>query len=105
LKELAGIPDEIKLIAPEFIEPVQKMKMMFKEKNCNLTIDEVLIALSIYANKDANAAKALNKVNDLKGCEVHLSIIPNGVNEATYRKLGVNMTCEPKYQTSCMYHI
>ena len=105
LKELAGIPDEIKLIAPEFIEPVQKMKVMFKEKNCNLTIDEVLIALSIYANKDANAAKALNKVNELKGCEVHLSIIPNGVNEATYRKLGVNMTCEPKYQTSCMYHI
>ena len=105
IKELAGIPDEIKLIAPEFIEPVQRMKESFGEKNCTLTIDEVLIALSIYANKDANAAKALEKVKELRGCEVHLSIIPNGINEATYRRLGVNMTCEPKYQTSCMYHI
>ncbi len=103
LKELADIPDEVKLIEPEFIKPVQKLKINLGNKNKTLTLDEVLIALSIYANKDENAAKALSQLPKLKGCEVHLSIIPNAVNETTYRKLGVNLTCEPKYQTACMY--
>ena len=74
------------------------------EKNVTLTINDVLIALSIYAGKDENARRALEQLSNLKGCEVHLSIIPNSVNEATYRRLGVNLTCEPRYETSCMYH-
>ena len=104
LKVIAGIPDNVHLIAPEFVEPVQNLKKIMGEKNVTLTINDVLIALSIYAGKDENAKRALEQLPKLKGCEVHLSIIPNGVNEATYRKLGVNLTCEPKYETSCMYH-
>lgn len=104
LKVIAGIPDNVHLIAPEFVEPVQNLKKIMGEKNVTLTINDVLIALSIYAGKDENAKRALEQLPKLKGCEVHLSIIPNGINEATYRKLGVNLTCEPKYETSCMYH-
>ncbi len=104
LKVIAGIPDNVHLIAPEFVEPVQNLKKIMGEKNVTLTINDVLIALSIYAGKDENAKRALEQLPKLKGCEVHLSIIPNSINEATYRKLGVNLTCEPKYETSCMYH-
>lgn len=104
LKVIAGIPDNVHLIAPEFVEPVQNLKKIMGDKNVTLTINDVLIALSIYAGKDENAKRALEQLPKLKGCEVHLSIIPNGVNEAAYRKLGVNLTCEPKYETSCMYH-
>lgn len=104
LKVIADIPDDVHLIAPEFVEPVRKLKEIMGEKNVTLTINDVLIALSIYAGKDENARRALEQLSNLKGCEVHLSIIPNSVNEATYRRLGVNLTCEPRYETSCMYH-
>ena len=105
LKVMAGIPDDVHLVAPEFFTPVQRMKVEhLGAENPRLNINDVLIALSIYASKDENAAKALAQLPKLKGSDVHISVIPSSSNEATYKKLGINLTCEPRYKTACFFH-
>ena len=105
LKELAGIPDDIDLLSPTIIEPIQKMKTgILGNHNPRLHIDEVLIALSICAATSDLAGKALKQVENLKGLEAHSTVILARVDEQTFRKLGVNMTTEPKYQTKKLYH-
>ena len=105
LKELAGIPDEIELLSPTIIEPIQKMKTgLLGNHNPRLHTDEVLIALSICAATSDIAKKALEQVPKLRGLEAHSSVILARVDEQTFRKLGVNLTCEPKYQTKKLYH-
>lgn len=104
LKVLAGIPDDTHLVANEFFTPVQKMKADYLgSENPKLNINDVLIALSIYASKDDNAARALAQLPKLKGSDVHTSVIPSASTEASYRMLGINLTCEPKYKTTCLY--
>ncbi|HCH27940.1 MAG TPA: hypothetical protein DEW35_00375 [Ruminococcaceae bacterium] len=105
LKELAGIPDDIDLLSPAIIEPIQRMKTkILGNHNPRLHTDEVLIALSICAATSDLASKALKQVINLKGLEAHSSVILARVDEQTFRKLGVNMTTEPKYQTKKLYH-
>ena len=105
LKVLGGIDDEIKLLSPTIIEPIQKMKTgVLGNHNPRLHTDEVLIALSICAATDSLARHALNQVVKLKGLEAHSSVILSRVDEQVFRKLGVNLTCEPKYQTKKLYH-
>ena len=105
LKELAGIPDEVKLLSPTIIEPIQKMKTeVLGNHNPRLHTDEVLIALSICAATDEDAKKAMEQLHKLKGLEAHSTVILSRVDEQTFRKLGVNITNEPKYQTKKLYH-
>ena len=105
LKELAGIPDDLDLLSPTIIEPVQKMKtQILGNHNPRLHLDEVLIALSICAATNDLAKKALNSIGKLKGLEAHSTVILARVDEQTFRKLGINLTCEPKYQTKKLYH-
>ncbi len=105
LKELAGIPDSIDLLSPTIIEPIQKMKTeILGNHNPRLHMDEVLIALSICAATSDIAKKALDQVENLKGLEAHSTVILARVDEQTFRKLGVNLTCEPKYQTKKLFH-
>lgn len=105
LKELAGLEDATQLLSPSIIEPIQKLKTgILGNHNPRLHIDEVLIALSICAADDPIARLALDQLEKLKGCEVHSSVILSRVDEQTFRKLGVNLTCEPKYQTKKLYH-
>ena len=105
LKELAGISDEIKLLSPTIIEPIQVMKTTaLGNHNPRLHTDEVLVALSICAATDENAKLALAQVKNLRGLEAHSTVILSRVDEQTFRKLGVNITCEPKYQTKKLYH-
>ncbi len=105
LKELAGIPDEVKLLSPTIIEPIQRMKTgVLGNHNPRLHIDEVLIALSICAATNDVAKLALDQLEQLKGLEAHSTVILARVDEQTFRKLGVNMTNEPKYQTKKLYH-
>ena len=104
IKVLAGIPDDIHLVPKEFFTPVQKMKVNYLgAENPRLDINDVLIALSIYASKDKNAAKALEQLPKLKGSEVHISVIPSSSNEKSYKRLGINLTCEPRYKTACFF--
>ena len=105
LKELAGIPDEVKLLSPTIIEPIQKMKTgVLGNHNPRLHTDEVLIALSICAATSEDAKRAMEQLEKLKGLEAHSSVILSRVDEQTFRKLGINLTCEPKYQTKKLYH-
>jgi uncharacterized protein (UPF0371 family) len=64
----------------------------------------VLIALSICATTDENAARCMEKLSELRGCEVHSSVLLAGVDENVFRRLGCNLTCEPIYQTKKLYH-
>ena len=105
LKELAGIPDGINLISPTIIEPIQQMKTgLLGNHNPRLHTDEVLIALSICAATNDMAKKALAQVEKLRGLEAHSTVILSRVDEQTFRKLGINLTCEPTYQTKKLYH-
>ncbi len=105
LKELGGIPDDIELLSPTIIEPIQNMKTgVLGNHNPRLHIDEILIALSICAATNGTAKKALDQVEKLKGLEVHSTVILSRVDEQTFKKLGVNLTCEPQYQTKKLYH-
>ena len=99
LKELAGVPDEVHLIAPAVIEPIQSLKVdHLGNRNPRLHTDEVLIALSISAATDPVAAKAMAQLHKLRGCDVHSSVILSAVDEKTFKRLGVNVTCQPQYK-------
>ena len=105
LKTLAGVDDTIELIAPSIIEPIQKLKVEhLGNHNPHLHVDEMLIALTICAGNSDDAAKALDQLDNLAGCEVHSSVILSQVDENTFHKLRVHLTCEPRYQTSKLFH-
>lgn len=105
LKYLAHIPNEVDLISPIIIEPICHLKTAhLGNTNPRLHTDEVLIALSICALTDINARKAMEQISLLKGCEAHSSVILSQVDVNVFRKVGVNLTCEPKYQTKKLYH-
>ena len=105
IKEVAGIDDDVLLISPSIIEPVQHLKVdHLGNHNPRLHIDEVLIALAISAVTDKNAAKALESIDKLRGCEAHSSVILSQVDMKTFKKLGINITCEPQYQVKKLYH-
>ena len=105
LKELAGIPDEIELISPTVIEPIQKLKIdHLGNHNPRLHTDEVLIALSICAVTNPTAELAMQQLSKLKGLEAHSTVILSKVDEQSFKRLGVNITYEPTYQTQSLYH-
>ena len=98
LKLIAGIDDEAHLISPEVIEPVQNLKTKhFGSKNPRIHMDETLIALSICAASDKVAKQVLDGLGQLKGAEAHSSVILSEVDENMFKKLGINLTCEPVY--------
>lgn len=97
LKHLAGIDDSILLINPEVIRPVQKLKVNYLgNKNPRLHTDETLLALSISAVTDKNAAAAMNQLKNLKNTEMHSSVMLNEVDSSVLKKIGVRVTCDPK---------
>jgi uncharacterized protein (UPF0371 family) len=105
LKELGGIHHDIHLISPIVIEPIQTLKVNHMgNHNPRLHTDEILIALSICAATNPTAALALEQLPKLRGCEAHSSVILSRVDENVFQKLGVNITCEPQYQTKKLYH-
>lgn len=105
LKVLAGIEKPVRLIPQEVIEPVQALKTQrLGNHNPRLHTDEILIALCISAVTDENAKRAMEKLPELKNCEAHSSVMLSSVDINTFKKLGVNLTCEPKYQTKKLFH-
>ena len=105
LKALAGIKKEIDLISATIIEPIQDLKVNhLGNHNPRLHTDEILVALSICAATNPTAELAMQALQDLRGCEVHSSVILSSVDENTFRKLGINLTCEPRYQSKQLYH-
>jgi uncharacterized protein (UPF0371 family) len=105
LKTLADVDDEVKLIPPSIIEPIQDLKVNhFGGHNPHLHVDETLIALTIVAAQDETAKKVLDQLDKLRGCEAHSSVILSAEDEATFHSLGINLTCEPSYQTKKLFH-
>ncbi len=105
LKALAGIPKEIDLISPEILTPVSALKVeRLGNQNPRLHLDEVLIALSICAVHEEPARRALDCLEGLRWCDAHSTVILSPTDESMLKKLGVQMTCEPSYQTKRLYH-
>ena len=99
LKVLANLPDELHMIAPAAIEPIQHLKVAhLGNRNPRLHTDETLIALSISAATNPTAELAMEQLHKLRGCDVHSSVILSSVDEKTFKRLGVNLTCEPRYK-------
>ena len=105
LKALAGIDKKLPLIAPGVIEPIQHLKVEhLGNHNPRLHTDELLIALSICAVTNPMAGYAIDQLGKLRGCEAHSSVILSHVDEDLFKKLGVNITFEPKYQAKKLFH-
>ena len=105
LKKLGGINDDFLLLPPVVVEPVQALKtQVLGNHNPRLHADEILIALAISATTNPMAALAMEQLPKLHGCEAHTSVIVSNVDKDIYRKLGINLTCEPIYQTKKLYH-
>ncbi len=101
LKALAGLDDELHLISPETIQPIQHLKVdHLGNRNPRLHTDEVLIALSICAVTNPDAEKAMEQLNNLRGCEVHSTVMLSQIDEKVFKRLGINLTCEPSYHST-----
>lgn len=104
LKELAGIDHEHHVISPEAIRPIQELKTRYLgSKNPRLHSDETLIALSVSAASNPEARLALEQLPKLKGCQAHTSVMLSSVDVLEFRKLGVELTCEPKFEKEKKY--
>ena len=104
LKDLAGIDHNLHVISPTAIEPIQKVKTQYLgSKNPRLHIDEILIALSISSAANPAAQLAMEQLPKLKGCQVHTSVMLSSVDIKLFKKLGIQLTCEPKYEHNPIY--
>lgn len=98
LKHFAKLDDNILLMSPHVIEPITDLKVNhLGNNNPRIHTDETLLALSICATTDDNAKKAMEQISKLRGCEVHSTVILSAVDERIFKRLGINLTCEPKY--------
>ena len=99
LKDLSGIEHDVHVLSPESITPIQTLKTKYLgSKNPRLHTDEVLIALSATAAQSEDAQKALSCLPQLKGCQVHSSVMLSDVDRKMFQRLGCDLTCEPKFQ-------
>ena len=104
IKQLAGLPDEIHLLAPNVIQSVRSLKTdILRSKTVSLDLEEALITLSISAATNPTAQVAMEKLKELEGCEVHLTHIPTPGDEAGLRRLGVNLTSEPNFASKSLF--
>ncbi len=106
LKELAEIPDKIPLLSDNIIDSISHLKRdILDSRTVSLNLDEILISLSISAATNPAARLALEKIKELKGCEVHMTHIPTPGDEAGLRCLGVNLTTDPNFSSKSFYEV
>ena len=105
LKALGGIGDQFELISQQVLEPVCRLKTEYLgHKNPRLHTDEVLMALTISALTNPMAEHAQQQLPKLKGCDAHCTVILSDVDAKLLKRLGINVSCEPKYETKKLYH-
>ncbi len=106
IKFLAEIPDKIHLLAPNILESIQNLKKdTMNEKAVNLDLEETMIALSISAAANPAAQIAMEKLKELKNCEIHLTHIPTPGDEAGLRRLGLNITADPNFSSKNLFMV
>ncbi|MBF7097424.1 DUF1846 domain-containing protein [Alkalibacter mobilis] len=104
IKVLGNLDHDLHLVSPEAIEPIQILKTKYLQgRNPRLHTDEILIALSVSAAHNEDARLALEQLPKLKSCELHSSVILPEVDLKIFKKLGLNITSEPKYETNRIY--
>ena len=105
LKYLARIPDEVNLISPQVIEPIQHLKVEhLGSRNPRMHTDELLLALSICAVTDEYAALAMDELNNMRGSEIHSTVILAHADDKLFGRLGAYVTCEPVFEEKKLYH-
>ncbi|KFI51842.1 hypothetical protein BCAL_1768, partial [Bifidobacterium callitrichos DSM 23973] len=105
LKAVTGVDDDLLVIDDKAIEPICRLKTEhLNSVNRRLHSDETLIALSITSSTDETAARVIAGLERLRGCDAFFSVIISAADEALYRKLGINVSCEPKYERVSLYH-
>lgn len=97
IKELSKIPDDIKLLSPNVLEPILSLRRNMNDSNTTLRLTEVLTALSICSTTNPMAEKALNNLPKLRGCEAHATYMVQGSDLRTLKQLKINLTCEPEF--------
>jgi uncharacterized protein (UPF0371 family) len=103
-KHLAGLPDNMYLLPKNIIDSVTHLKKdILNGKMVSLDVEETLILLGISALSNPAAQMALENLKHLSGCEVHLSHIPTPGDEAGWRKLKANITCDPEFSSKSLY--
>ncbi|HNZ72016.1 MAG TPA: DUF1846 domain-containing protein [Prolixibacteraceae bacterium] len=103
-KHLAGLPDNLFLLPQSIIDSVTHLKKdLLGGKMVSLDVEETLIVLSISALSNPAAQMALENLKELRGCEVHTTHIPTPGDEAGFRKLGVNLTCDPEFSSKRLF--
>ena len=101
LKALGGIADQFELISAQVLEPVCRLKTQYLgHKNPRLHTDEVLMALTISALTNPLAELAQQQLPKLRGCDAHFTVILSDVDEKLLKRLGINVSCEAKYENS-----
>lgn len=104
VKKLAGIPDSIPLLSASTIEAIGHLKKdILGAKAASLDVEEVLICLSLNASANPMAELALEKLKDLRGCEVHMTHIPTPGDEAGLKRLGINLTSDPNFSSKDLF--
>ena len=105
IKAISNLPKPVKLIDPKTIEPIQTLKITtLGNHNPRLHSDETLIALAISATENEEAALAYKNLELLSGCEAHSTVILAQIDDDIFRKLGINLTCEPVYTSKKLFH-
>jgi len=105
LKALAGIDDRFHLISAQVLEPICDLKTRYLlHKNPRLHTDEVLMALTMSALTNPLALQAKEQLPNLKGSDAHFTVILSEEDEMLLRRLGINVSCEPQYETKRLYH-
>lgn len=98
VKQLSEIPDRIHLLSPNITESISSLKKdILNKKTVSLDLEETLIALSISATTNPTSQSAMEKLKELRGCEMHLTHIPTPGDEAGLRRLGINLTSDPNF--------
>ena len=104
VKYLAGLPDDLPLIAPEIIDSLGKLKRdVLKNKQLSLAVGETLTALSVSVPSNPAACLAMKQLAKLNGCEMHSSHIPTGGDEVGLKRLGINLTSEPVFASRNLF--
>jgi len=104
LKVLGGIDEDLQLISTQVLEPICALKTEhLGHRNPRLHSDEILMALCICALTNPVAEKARDQLDRLRGCDAHFSVIISDTDEQLFRNLGINVTCQPVYETKAMF--
>lgn len=104
IKRLAELPQHLDLLSPNIIESIAELrKDILRRESVSLNLGETLIALSISSTTNPTARLAMDQLPKLRGCELHLTHLPTGGDEKALRRLGVNLTSDPRFATTKLF--